>query len=135
MSRSQRRLSLGLGLLFLATFAWSLRSSFSVILEEPGSLTSISLVAAGGLMLVGSAAFVLAGLSRQISIAGRTLAWWQVQSVGYVAIGLYLALSGLPRGSLSLVNIVMVVGGLGFAAFGYLQYRTEPTADAAAESV
>ncbi|RKD98396.1 hypothetical protein [Halopiger aswanensis] len=133
MSWSDRRLSLVLGVLFLATFALSFTESLEVIVDEPASPTAAVTVAGGALLLFGSVAFVVAGLTRRLTVAGRTLEWWQIQSVGYGAIGSYLVVSGLVSIA-SLLGVATLVAGVSFIAFGALRLRTDPSTEPTAEA-
>ncbi|MCW8172316.1 hypothetical protein D8S78_06205 [Natrialba swarupiae] len=111
MSRRQRRISLLVGVLFLVVFAWSFLASLEVILEELTSPTGVALVVGGLAMALGGLAFVIGGLTERVSVGGIVLEWWQFQSLGFVCLGLYMAVSGStavavavrnrsPRGSL-----------------------------------
>ena len=122
MPRVERPTSLGLGLLFLAGFGWSLRASLETITADPGSLTAAVTVGGGALMLFGGLAFAVAGTADRIAVAGRPLEWWELQSVGYAALGLYIVLSGLVQLP-SVLGVLLLVGGLGITVFGYYRLR------------
>ncbi|RQG96484.1 hypothetical protein [Natrarchaeobius chitinivorans] len=134
MSRSNRRGSLLLGALIVVFFLWSVPDTADVIAADPTSPTSVALVVAGALILVGGVAFVLAGVSDRLTVAGRTIEWWEFQGVGFAALGVYMAVSGLTQSSLaSVLGVSMIVAGAGFLGFGLYRLRSGvPTEDAAA---
>ncbi|ELY53291.1 hypothetical protein [Natronolimnohabitans innermongolicus] len=126
MPQFERRVSLAVGLLFLGAFGWSLWNSLEVILDGMDSTTTIVTLAGGVLMLLGGIAFLVAGVVDGVSVAGRPLEWWQLQSVGYVAIGLYMALTGVVQSPLSVVGALSLLGGAGIVVFGVVRARTGP---------
>ena len=139
MSTFERRVSLGLGVVLLVVFVWSLWNSLEVLATEPASATAVALVAAGIAMLFGGLAFVAAGLRERLTIAGRPLEWWQLQGVGFAALGGYMVISGLAQGVPSSVyDGSTLAAGIAFVAVGYIRFRdgipeeTEPTGRQAA---
>ncbi|TYT61189.1 hypothetical protein [Natrialba swarupiae] len=131
MSRRQRRISLLVGVLFLVVFAWSFLASLEVILEELTSPTGVALVVGGLAMALGGLAFVIGGLTERVSVGGIVLEWWQFQSLGFVCLGLYMAVSGLAQPSLSLFGIAVLLAGVSFLGFGvYRLHAGPPTSDA-----
>lgn len=139
MSTFERRVSLGLGVVLLAVFAWSLWNSLEVLVAEPASFISAALVTAGLAVLLGGLAFVAAGLRERLTVAGRPLEWWQLQGVGFAALGGYMVISGLAQGLPSSVyDVSTLAAGVAFVAVGYIRFRdgipeeTEPTGQQAA---
>ncbi|RQG86983.1 hypothetical protein EA462_15135 [Natrarchaeobius halalkaliphilus] len=132
--QQQRRVSLVVGAVFLLVFAWSLWISFEVLAAEPLSGTVAAMLAGGLAMVLGGLAFLVAGLRERVTVAGRTLEWWQLQSVGFVCLGLYMIVSGLAQDSLlSFYALLTAAAGIGFVAFGIQRLRnglpeeTEPS--------
>ena len=128
MSRFERPTSLGLGLLFLAGFGWSLRTSLETVAADPGSLTAAVTVGGGVLMLLGGLAFAVAGSADRIAVAGRTLEWWELQSVGYAALGLYIVLSGLVQLP-AVLGVLLLLGGMAITVFGCYRLRAGVVTD------
>ncbi|OVE85294.1 hypothetical protein [Natronolimnobius baerhuensis] len=129
MPQFERRVSLAIGVLFLATFGWSLWSSLEVLLDGLDSTTALLTLAGGGLMLLAGITFVVAGVVDQLSVGTQTLEWWQIQSVGYVAIGLYMAISGIVQAPLSLLGGMLLLGGAAIIVFGLVRARAGPPTD------
>ncbi|MFP8952023.1 hypothetical protein ACLI4Z_03480 [Natrialbaceae archaeon A-arb3/5] len=135
MSQYDRRVSLGVGVVLLAVFAWSLWISRGEIASGPVTLTTVALVVGGSALLLGGLSFVLAGLSDRIALAGRTIEWWQLRSLGFAFLGSYMAISGIAQDStLSLFGLLTLAAGFGFVAFGIQQLRTGLPADDAEPS-
>ncbi|MEY7848796.1 hypothetical protein AB7C87_06280 [Natrarchaeobius sp. A-rgal3] len=131
MSQQQRRISVVIGLLFLIVFAWSFQGSLEVIRTDLASPMGVALVVSGVAMALGGLAFVIGGLVGRTTVGEITLEWWQFQSVGFVCIGLYMAVSGLAQMTPpSLLGVMMFVAGIGFLAFGVYRLRAgAPTND------
>ncbi|NGM68146.1 hypothetical protein G6M89_03815 [Natronolimnobius sp. AArcel1] len=129
MAQFERRVSLAVGVLFLATFAWSLWSSLEAFQAGLESTTALLTLAGGGLMLLAGVAFVVAGVRDQLSVGGYDLEWWRLQSVGYVAIGLYMVLSGLVQAPLSFLGGMLLLGGASIIIFGLIRARAGPPRD------
>lgn len=124
MSGQQRRISLVVGVVFLAVFAWSLPVSLGVVGDATPETTAVVL-AGGAAVLLGGVAFLIAGLRARVSIGGRTVEWWEFQSVGFVCLGLYMAISALAQGSpTSLFALASLAAGSAFAIFGVQRLRT-----------
>ena len=139
MSTFERRVSLGLGVVLLVVFAWSLWNSLEVLVAEPASSTAVALILAGIAVLLGGLAFVAAGLRERLPVAGRSLEWWQLQGVGFAALGGYMVISGLAQGvPASVYDVSTLAAGVAFVAVGYIRFRdgvpeeTEPTGQQAA---
>ncbi|WP_117367323.1 hypothetical protein [Natrarchaeobaculum sulfurireducens] len=139
MSTFERRVSLGLGVVLLVVFAWSLWNSLEVLAADPTSSTAVALVLAGIAVLLGALAFVAAGLRERLPVAGRSLEWWQLQGVGFAALGGYMVISGLAQGvPASVYDGSTLAAGVAFVAVGYIRFRdgvpeeTEPTGRQAA---
>ena len=125
MSQYQRRVSLVVGTVFLLVFAVSLWASFEAATADPSPLTTLAIVVGGAALLFGGIAFVLSGLRERLTVAGRTLEWWQTQSIGFVFLGVYMGVSGLTQSSsTSVFGLATSAAGIGFAAFGLQRLRT-----------
>lgn len=134
MSQYQRRVSLVVGAVFLLVFAASLWASLETATADPASLTTLAIAVGGGALLFGGIAFVIAGVRERATVAGRTLEWWQTQSIGFVFLGVYMAVSGLTQSSTtSVFGLATSAAGIGSAAFGLQRLRdgrpeeTEPS--------
>lgn len=126
MSAFERRASLGLGIVLLAVFAgvlWGGLEGWS--LEQLAVTPATVASAAGGLLLFfGGLAFVIAGLRSDVTVAGRTVSWWGLFSLGFVFLGAYMAISGLAQtGGLSLYSLLTAGAGVAFAAVGIQHIR------------
>lgn len=129
MSEFEQRASLGVGIVLLAVFAGVLW----VTLEgwSPGSLeqvaltpTAVASALAGLTLLLGGLAFVIAGLRERVTVAGRTVGWWALFSLGFVFLGGYMSISGLVQGAgLSIYSFLTVGAGVAFAAVGIQHIR------------
>lgn len=136
MSEFEQRASLGVGIVLLAVFAGVLWVTFEGSSLEQVTVTPTTVASAvGGLtLLLGGLTFVLAGLHEEVTVAGRTLDWWQLFSLGFVFLGGYMATSGLAQiAGMSIYSLVTVAAGVCFAAVGVQHFRhgrpkeTEPS--------
>lgn len=129
MSEFEQRASLGVGIVLLATFAGVLWVSLEG--WSPGSLeqvavtpTAVASAVAGVALLLGGLAFVIAGLRERVTVAGQTVGWWELFSLGSVFLGGYMAISGLVQtAGLSLYSLLTVAAGVGFATVGVQHIR------------
>ncbi|ARS90576.1 hypothetical protein [Natrarchaeobaculum aegyptiacum] len=126
MSEFEQRASLGVGIVLLVVFAgvlwvglegWSLEQ----VAVTP---TTVASAVAGLTLLLGGLAFVIAGLRERVSVAGRTVGWWDLFSLGFVFLGAYMAISGLVQSAdLSMYALLTVGAGVAFAAVGIQHIR------------
>ncbi|THE65393.1 hypothetical protein D8Y22_09445 [Salinadaptatus halalkaliphilus] len=130
MSGFERRTSLGVGIVLLVVFAWSLWNSLEALTAAPTALSSVALLVAGAAMLFAGLSFVTAGLRERLTVAGRTLEWWQFQYAGFALLGGYMAISGLVQAtSVTVYSLLTVVAGVGFVGFGLYHLRHGPTTE------
>ncbi|RQH01985.1 hypothetical protein [Natrarchaeobius oligotrophus] len=121
----QRRVSLVVGAVVLLVLAWLLWIGLEALAVEPLSGTAAATLVGALALFLGALAFLLAGLRERLTVAGRTLEWWQLQSVGFVCLGLSMTVSGLAQESLlAFYSLSTVAAGLGFVAFGIQRLRT-----------
>ncbi|WP_049927844.1 hypothetical protein [Halopiger goleimassiliensis] len=121
MSEYERRISLALGVVL-----FGLLVAMAVLGDVDPAALSLAEGVGAAAIATGAVAFLLAGLRERVVVAGRTLEWWQFHAVGFVALGVYMAASGVADGSVSRLDALNVVAGLAFAATGGFRLRSGP---------